>query len=105
VLHRFGRAGGGDDLAAFDTAIAVAVIAVVMRVDERADLCAADLPEAVKHGDSVRRVEHGVDQQRLAAIGHQPRVGKSPAAVGLEIGEGAVAEFDNAGFIACLAKM
>ncbi|MEJ0027611.1 MAG: hypothetical protein WDN01_16415 [Rhizomicrobium sp.] len=52
----------------------------------------------------MRGIEHRVDQQRLAAIRHQPGIGKTPAAVRLQIGEGAGAEIDHAGFIRSLTE-
>ena len=41
MRHRGGRAFGGDDLRAFDQRIAVAMIAIVMGVEDGADCCAS----------------------------------------------------------------
>ncbi|MEJ0044706.1 MAG: hypothetical protein WDM81_21900 [Rhizomicrobium sp.] len=94
---------GRDDLAV-EAAIAVAVIAIVMGVDQRADFRRRRPGEAVQHRARMRGIEHRVDQQRLAAIRHQPGIGEAPAAVGLQIGEGTGPEIDHAGLIRCLAE-
>ena len=104
MLHRFGRGSGGDDLAAIQAGIAVTVIAIVVRVDQRRDLGRGDAREAIQHRAGMGRVEHGVDQQRFAGIAHQSRIGKAPTAVGLKVSEGAGAERDDAGLIAGLAE-
>ncbi len=96
VLHVVGGAFGGDDLGAFDQSIAEPVIAVLMGVDEGADFRRRRTRETIEHGAGMLRVEQGVDQQCVTAIGDETRIGKPPPAIGLKIGKTSVAEIADA---------
>ena len=102
LLHLGRGALGGDDPCSGEQLVAVAVVAVGVRVDERADLRRrrhrpAHLGE---HRLGQRQVEQRVDQQRRLAVADQPGVRPAPAAVGLQVGEDALADLRQPALVA-----
>ena len=104
MRHGSGRFLARDDFGADDKLIAVPMIAIVMRVKDGADARVAGAGETVKHGARVRQVEHGVDEQRFAAVGDETRIGQAPAAIRLQIGEAALSQIAHARFVARFRK-
>jgi hypothetical protein len=102
--HRGACAFGRHDLGAVDQRVAIAMIAIVMGVEQGADFRAAGAGESVQHRARMGIIEHRVDQQRLAAVGDKPGIRQAPTAIGLQIGERPVAESGDARFIARLGK-
>ena len=85
-LPRAGRRG--DDLGAGHQLVAVAVVAVGVRVHERADPRGRGRhgPQVLEHPSGEGEVEQRVDEQRCVAVGDEPGVRPAPAAVGLQVG-------------------
>ena len=89
VVGEFVRRGQRrDDLRVGDEFVAVAVVAVGVGVDERADVVGRGLGGAhgLEHIRRERHVEQGIDQQRLALRDDQSGVAPAPAAIGLDPG-------------------
>ena len=84
-----------DDLRALAALVAVAVIAIVMRVDDGADLrCCLRfrLFHCVEHLARQRHVEQRIDQEAFTAIHDEPGIRPAPTAIRLQPGIAAVAE-------------
>ena len=97
VAHLLGRRLGGDDVGPFHQLVAVAVVAVGVGVDQRADGRAAGQPaHRVEHRGRQVQVEQRVDQQRFALTHDQAGIGPPPAPVGLQVGEAAVGHLEEA---------
>jgi len=94
LRHLLGGRLRGDDLGVAHQHVAVAVIPVCMRVDERADARSRGrgTPHLGEHLAREREVEQGIDEQRGAGVGHQSGVAPAPAPIGLKEGETAVSQ-------------
>ena len=100
----FGHLVGGrrrrDDLGSVHELIAVAVIAVGMGVDQRANgRGAGEGRERIEHLLSEPQVEQGVDEQRRTVTHHQAGIAPPPTAVGLEVGQAAIAQLVHADLV------
>ena len=77
--------------------VAPAVVAVGVGVDQRVDRHAVgDRLHRREHVAGQVEIEQRVDEQRRVLAGQQPGVAPAPAAVGLQVGEQAVAELVEA---------
>ena len=94
VVHLLGRRHRGVDLGSVgDELVAVAVVAVGVRVDERVDRPRArDRAHGVEHLPGQTQVEQRVHEQRGAVAGDEARVAVAPGAARLQVGPEAVGE-------------
>ena len=103
--HLAGCGLGGHDLGAGDQAVAVAVVAVCVRVDERADgPSVGDRSHGVEHGPGELQVEECVDEKGTVVGGEQARIGPAPAAVRLQPCEHTVCHLVEAGRVGSLVR-
>ena len=89
----------GDDLGAAATFVAIAMVAIVMGVDDGSDRrrrLGFGLAHGCQHLAGQRHVEQRVDQEGLAAVDDQAGVRPAPAAIGLQPGIAAIAEIVQA---------
>ena len=72
----FGRCAMGDDLRIWAAAIAVTMVAIMMRVDDGIYALGGAFGVLIsgQHIQGERHIEQSVDQQRLIAIDDQPGV-------------------------------
>ncbi len=95
-LGHFPRARlAGNDLRLRTASVAVAMVAVRMRVDDGADLARADPGRVLhrrQHVARQRHVEQRIDQQRRLPVTDQPRIRPAPAAIRLQPGIEPVAD-------------
>jgi len=95
MRHRLLRELVGDDLGTLAAFVAVAMVAIVMRVDDGLDLRRRDrlgLAHRREHLARQRHVEERVDDERFALIDDEARIRPAPAAIGLKPGIGAIAQ-------------
>jgi hypothetical protein len=84
-----------DDRGAFDELVAVAVVAVVVGVDDLADGEVGDRPDGREEVAGEVQVEEGVDQDRFVVADDEPGVRPAPASIGLEERVRAVTDLDQ----------
>ncbi len=93
LAHLVGGRRRGDDLGAVDELVAVAVVAVGVGVDHRADRRRARVVgHRLQHRLREAEVEQRVDEQRRPVTDDEPGVAPAPPAIALEVGEAPVAE-------------
>ena len=106
VGHFLGAGLRGNDGGLRQAAVAIAVIAVGVGVDQLFDVRsggngrAHGLKHALRQGAVVERI----DEERCVPVSDQPRVGPAPAAVGLEVGPASAAQVAQALLIGSYAK-
>ena len=101
-LCHFGGTGfGSDDFGMPAQAIAVAMIAIGMGVDNGADIIRTNtgsIGHDAQHVAGQAGIEQCINQQGLTTVRDQTGIGPAPSAIGLKIGEETVASFIEAFF-------
>ena len=93
--HAFGGELMRDNLRAVAALIAVAMVAIVMRVHHCIDFrrrFRLGFAHRVQHVARQGHVEQRVDEKRLSTIDDETCIGPAPAAIGLQPGIAAIAE-------------
>lgn len=99
--HFRGGCGGGDDPGAGNQLVAVAVVAVRVGIDQRADCVGSRLGGAhgPQHAVGKREIVQGIHQQGLLPVDNQSRVAPAPGSARGQPGIHAIAQCLQAVFI------